>query len=300
MWQVTLAINTVKALLPFQDELRALKRRLSPYTGDAENCRLALRQGLDQVEALRRMGFPLEGAEVLDLGSGWNPVIPLLFRVAGARRVHLTDLERLLDRDTVLEAASIVVEASEEIARRIGVPPERTRAVLGAPAGDDLDALLASLGLTYTVPFDSATQMPPVDLVTSRTVLEHIPPAVLLKLFRDFRKGLRPGGAMSHVIDHSDHREHGDKSLSRIDFLRHSEALWKLFCVNPQDYTNRLRHADYTALMREAGYEIALEEREVDARSVEDARTLKLWGRFADLPPEEVATLTSHVVARPA
>lgn len=70
MWQIKLALNTAKALMPFQDELRGLKHRFSPYKGDAGNCDFALTQGLDQITNLQRLGFPLENAEVLDLGSG--------------------------------------------------------------------------------------------------------------------------------------------------------------------------------------------------------------------------------------
>lgn len=299
MWQIKLAISTAKALMPFQDEFRGLKRRFSPYRGDAGNCDFALTQGLDQIANLQRLGFPLENAEVLDLGSGWNPVIPLLFRVAGARIVHLTDLERLLDRGTIAQAAGIVMKRSEEIERRIGVPRERMAELLTLADGMDLGGCLSRLGLTYTVPFDSKHDMRPVDLIISRTVLEHIPPVTLLCLLREFRDYLRPGGAMYHVIDHSDHREHFDKSISRIEFLRCSDMFWKLLCINPQDYTNRLRHSEYVSLMRDAGYDIMVEEREIDPQARKDAETMKLWGRFSEMSPDEIATLTSHIVARP-
>ena len=59
-----------------------------------------------------------------------------------------------------------------------------------------------------------------MDIVISRVVLEHIPPAQLRCLHDDFARALRQGGIVSHVVDNSDHREHRDKRLSRIEFLR--------------------------------------------------------------------------------
>lgn len=220
--------------------------------------------------------------------------------MAGARIVHLTDLERLLDRDTVAQAISVVMKRSEEIGRRIGVPRERAAELLTMPDAMGQDGCLSRLGLTYTVPFDSKRDMKPVDLIISRTVLEHIPPAVLLSLLKKFLEYLCPGGVMYHIIDHSDHRERSDRSISRIEFLRYSDGFWKLLCINPQNYTNRLRHSEYVSLMRDAGYDIMVEEREIDPQALKDAETMKLWGRFSKMAPEEIATLTSHIVARPS
>jgi SAM-dependent methyltransferase len=297
MWQVDIAVHTVKVLLPFRAQLRALKRRVMPSAESTENHLLAFEQGLEQITALRGCGFKIEGSDVLDLGSGWNPIVPLLFLMAGARCVHLTDLDRLIDGAAMVETMGFLRDQQDEIVRRLDIDRHRAESVLSPVHGMGLDALLDRTQLTYTVPFDSAVQMPSVDLVMSRTVLEHIKPPALRRLLADFGKGLRPGGMMSHVIDHSDHREHRDKSLSRIDFLRYSDRVWRCLCVDPQDYTNRLRHTDYLEMIRKAGYDIIFERREVDACAVADAARLPLWGRFREMSPDVVGTLTSHIVA---
>lgn len=298
MWQIDVTVNTAKALLPFQGRLRALKRKLFPYEGDAATAELALHQGLEQIAVLRRCGFSFENRGVLDLGSGWFPIVPLLVRVAGSQPVHLSDLEHLLDRETLLASARFLYARSANIATALGVAAHQVETTL-APPELGFDDLMRWFGLTYRVPFDSST-MPQVDLVMSRAVLEHIQPPTIVKLFADFRDHLRDGGMMSHVIDHSDHREHRDKSLSRIDFLRYNESTWRLLTINSQDYTNRLRHTDYHELFLKAGYEILFEDREIDARAVEDAKRLPLAARFKKVPPEALGTITSHIVARPA
>lgn len=52
--------------------------------------------------------------------------------------------------------------------------------------------------------------------------------------------------------------------------------------------------------MSSANYDIIFEEREIGQQALKDAETMKLWGRFSKMVPEEVATLTSHILARPS
>ena len=50
-----------------------------------------------QIELLRSAGFPVSGRRILELGSGWHPILPMVYLVAGADQVILTDVEYLLD-----------------------------------------------------------------------------------------------------------------------------------------------------------------------------------------------------------
>ena len=295
MWEFDVAINTAKAALPFQATLRRMvrARRGYPITSNAP---LALSQGLQQIDDLRALRVEIAGRTVLDLGSGWHPIVPLLYRIAGARAVHLTDADRLMDAATLAATSDWLSRQVPEIAGRLGLPEE---AVIGrADAGTGpLDRMLARLGMTYHVPFASS-KMPAVDIVVSRVVLEHIEPTVLARLHRDFALGLRPGGIVAHIVDNSDHREHRDKRLSRIDFLRYQERAWRLFCLNPQDYCNRLRHSDHVRLLSDAGFELLLANGEVDSRALADALTLNLAEPWRDRPIEDLATTTSRLVGR--
>jgi hypothetical protein len=114
------------------------------------------------------------------------------------------------------------------------------------------------------------------------------------------RQLLRPGGVMSHGVDHSDHRANDDPNLSRIDFLRYSDSMWRLLCVDPLDYTNRLRQSAYVKLFEDTGYDLLLNEVGMDGGMEEDARRLPLWGRFRDMSMGDLAAAWSHYIARPA
>lgn len=296
-WQMNVVVNSAKALMPFQAQLRHLKRTVLPtrmgYVHD-----LALQGALEQVEAIQAAGVAVRDARVLEIGSGWYPVAPLVFRAAGARRVYLTDMHRLLHPRTLRAAMAFVGQRADKIAAALGVSAEAVRTSLDAPLDLDFAGLLDWLGFSYIAPFDIA-QGPEIDIAYSHTVLEHIPPEGLAGLFAGLKGKLAPGGVMSHGIDHTDHRANQDPTLSTIDFLRYSEGAWKLFCFNPQDYTNRLRHPDYLKLIGEAGFEILHEHRYFSPEADADARRLPLWGRFAQMDQEDLATTWSLLIARP-
>ncbi len=298
-WQLKLAKDTAKTLLPFQNRLRAFKRRLTPYRSNPANDALALAQGLDQIAMLRRAGHDPAGRDVLEIGTGWVPIVPTLYFLAGARSILLTDIERLLDAGTIRAALATVAAEAERVGDVLGLAPDTIRSRLAAVAGDEVPQLLAQLRMDYRVPFDGASlQANSLDLAVSRVVLEHIPPAALRRLLADLRWALRPAGAMAHVIDNSDHWEHGDKTISRVNFLRFGDRFWRLTGINPQNYQNRLRHYEYLALFRDCGFDVAAEHGEVDSRALAAVHRLPVIPRYRGVPAEQLAMLTSFIVAR--
>jgi len=283
-----LASMATRGLMPFQPALRRLKRRLRPYEDDPANSAWCIVDGLEQIAALRRAGVTLAGATVLEFGSGWLPQIPMLFHLAGAGRLILTDVERLMDARTTARAHERIAGRIDAIAAAFETPREA------------LLARLEGFSFDYRVPWDPATEpAASVDLVISRATFEHVPTEALRAFLAEFRRILRPGGATCHQIDNSDHWEHRDKSLSRVEFLRYEEDdwLWRLAQLNTQGFQNRLRHSDYQALFAEAGFRVVLAEGVPDPRCLEDLRRLPLAGRFHGRPAEDLAILSSLFVA---
>jgi SAM-dependent methyltransferase len=286
VWQVQLATGLVKAALPFRDDFRRMVRKVRPYRANRGNTYQALEQGLRQVRLLRDAGANLSGT-VLELGSGWLPVVPLLFYLAGAERLLLTDIQRLMDERTVEEAKRTLRESATKVADKLGLAEGEVRARLDRPFPHD-----------YFVPWNPRDLADgSVDVVISRTVLEHIPPDVLEGYMPEFARILRPGGMMCHVIDNSDHWEHHDKSISRLHFLRYEEGLlWRTLCV--RRYQNRLRHSDYMNLFERHGFVPLFVEAEPDARSMDAVKSLPLASPFRGRDAADLAILTSTVVLR--
>jgi hypothetical protein len=99
-------------------------------------------------------------------------------------------------------------------------------------------------------------------------------------------------------VDNSDHWQHGDRSISRVNFLRFSDSVFRWTYLNGLNYQNRLRHSEYVQMLRRAGFEILRDDKDVDSGSLEALKTLPLDDRFRRFTAEDLATLSSYLVAR--
>ena len=297
-WRILLAKNSLKAAVPFKNQARALRARLTgaPFPDYQTS---VIDGAYQQTGALRKVGFPLKGKRALEIGSGWHPILPLMYRLAGCDHVTMTDVHRQMQPANVRAAVAFLRARKISIMRDLPVSEEDFEKVLSVELKGSLDDMLSSLGLAYHMARDDWKGVKPVDIIFSHTTLEHIEPVALKKIFMDARHLLRADGVMCHGVDHTDHRANKDGKLSRIDFLRYSDKIWQMLCVDPQDYTNRLRHSDYVQLFAETRYEILHAETGENERMAIDAGTLPLWGRFAGMELSDLANAWTCFIARP-
>lgn len=286
MWQLQMVKRLVKSAVPFQDDVRRLKRRLVPYNDTVDNGSMALTVGLRQIRLLREAGADLTG-DVLELGTGWLPIVALLFHLAGARHLVLTDIRRLMDGSTVARAKTLVANQLPLISTEFATTVDALRTRLEEP-----------LSYSYFVPWHASRQPDcSLDVIVSRTVLEHIPPDVLEDYMSQFRRVLRPGGVMCHNVDNSDHWEHQDKSIGRLNFLRYEDGpLWRL--ASTSAYQNRLRHSDYVAMFDRTGWTTLVADGPPDEQCLRDLEKLPLAARFRDRDRRDLAVLSSNFVLR--
>jgi ubiquinone/menaquinone biosynthesis C-methylase UbiE len=299
-WQLRCLIDNCKGIVPFHNEVRALKRRIIPYKSCLPRNVYAIDEGMIQIKWLCETIGTLEGKVVLEIGSGWEPLIPLLFSLCRVRRVYLTDLTPLLDKGTVLGALDSFRSNKKRILEKLNIAPLDFEQMLCSQASSVGDFLEAHR-FTYLAPCDCrhlALKPSTLDIVTSRSVFEHIPPPVIDGILKETYRLLKPGGMMCHFIDNSDHWEHGDKRISRLNFLRFTDNAFRWTCLNSLHYQNRLRHNEYVEMLQKRGFEIVRARRNIDARSVEALATLHVAPRFRRFSAEELATVDSYLLAR--
>ena len=225
-------------------------------------------------------GTPPAEAVFYEFGVGWDLAIPLSYAKLGVGRQLLVDIR--------LSARVELVNDSLSALELDGVR--------------SLEELEERFGIQYLAPRDArATGLPDnsVDFVSSTDVCEHVPEDDLARIFRDCRRLLRPGGAFSCRIDLQDHYAYFDDSLSRYNFLRFSESVWRL--VNsPLHFQNRLRAPDYLRLVREAGFDLVVERPSgPDEAGLAELRRLPLAARFRNgYTPEELGVTVLSFVAR--
>jgi SAM-dependent methyltransferase len=298
-WQIKWARNAFFGVLPFTDALRRIKRRLRPYPTDIPEW--TLEEGVRLLGMLREAGCTIRGASILEIGSGWRPIIPLLFSLAGARRVVMVDTQRLLDEGTFSGVVSNLATRAPRLATQLETDENTVRSALAAPPRK-LDQLLSRFRMQYLAPCDlisTALSDGEFDVVVSRAVLEHVPPNILQPLLHRVFSLLRPGGLTCHAVDNSDHWSHADKRLSRVNFLRYSDRVFGfLNRFNPLDYQNRLRHPEYIELLRQSGLEVIISRSDPEPKAMVDLKALPVAARFQAFPVEDLARLDSYFVAR--
>ena len=300
-WQRKAIVDAGKSFLPFQTTLRQLKRRVSPYVSDSGNDRHLVGDAARQIQKILGLGFALNGADVVEIGTGWNPILPLMYAGCGAASVTTVDQERLLDTRLVRFALGLLERHEAAIHSFIGrtdifkLPRAST-----SGANDPLTTLLATFAITYRAPYSFGNlRSGSADMVVSRDVLEHVPEQTLGELFAHMHRILRPGGVLCHSIDMSDHWEHVDKSISRVNFLKYDGWLWDLAGTNPQNFQNRLRRFEYLALLERHGFEVLHADGVPDPAALAAVNDLALCRRYAGVPPAELAVLHTTIIARP-
>jgi SAM-dependent methyltransferase len=300
-WLAKAALQRGLGVLPEGERLNyVFQRRVlrSLPAGDA-----ALRQKFSR--ALQHLGayeehgpgLPPGEATFYEFGAGWDLAIPLAYGLLGVGRQVLVDIRPSARVELVNDSLAAFQRLRPELEEQAG----RDLRPAGPPI-ERLEELEERFGIRYLAPCDArATGLPEgsVEYVSSTDTCEHIPEDDLAGIFRECHRLLRPGGAFSCRIDLQDHYAYFDRSLSRYNFLRFSDRAWGV--VNsPLHYQSRLRSPEYLRLVREAGFQLALEKPSGPSEEgLEELKGLPLAPRFRGYPLEELGvTVLSFVAVR--
>ncbi len=257
----------------------------------------------DHLRYYRKYGsVPMQEATVLELGTGWYPIVPLLFFLSGFGRTVSIDIRKwtskerqlvgirkvldYLDRGSLTAYTDTIFPARVEILRRIaGNPDAYTETQINALIQLDTRIMDAT-----HLEFADDT----FDFICSNNTFEHIYEPVLREILKEFKRVLNPQGIMSHFVDLSDHFAHLDGSINIYNFLRFSELQWKLIDndIQPQ---NRLRWPDYLAIYDE----LSIPVRETDYRpgALDHLAEIELAERFQRYSPGDLAISHGYLVS---
>jgi hypothetical protein len=233
-------------------------------------------------------GRSLSSLRLVELGSGWFPVLPLLaVSEFGVPSVDTFDLNHHYSKARIAAAARAIQAA---------VPLLRSHAALNDAA--ESGRLPASI---YYHPRTRAETIRnlrngPADLAVSHAVLESIPGEDIKAIHRASRHWMTSQGVWVHLIGPSDERSYQDKRLHPVDFLRYSEAEWQRLSGNRYAYKNRLRVSEYPPIFRAAGWKVLKENFSVSKKALSALPKLPLHDDFKAFSPEELVAGRLHFV----
>ncbi len=258
-------------------------------TVNGENMLQRVKSNQSSYETLRKLlqerGISLEGKNIVEIGSGWAPVMPYFLLYFGkAKSVATFDLNRHFSKKNI-------TRLNEVFASNYGVK------VTADPSNP---YYLQSKIKYYPHTNLINANLPEADLIFSRFVLEHVKPEDIALMHQKFKKELKPGSTIVHLISPSDHRAYVDTNLSLQDFLQYSEAEWQKKQTK-FDYHNRLRLPQFLAIFKAAGMEIShveFDQHGPNSPAYKKFKTVQLHENFKVFNDEELIAGSINVVLK--
>lgn len=186
------------------------------------------------------LNIDLQGKTILEIGSGWLPIMPYFFiSRCHVKKVFTYDINEHYRKKAISHFNAVFSEMFDypivvSNKNKFNLPEE----------------------VTY-FPLQNVVKipLPKADIIFSRYVLSHVSPEDIIAMHKKFRNEFEKGTYIIHFISPSDLRQHGDKSISMQDFLKYSQKEWDAI-MTKFDYHNRWRLPHYIETFRALGFEI--------------------------------------------
>jgi hypothetical protein len=131
------------------------------------------------------------------------------------------------------------------------------------------------------LPHGERSETGSVDFFCSTSTLEHIPPDDILAILTVCRRVATRDARFSFIIDYHDHYASADPSITRVNFYRYTDSLWRLYNP-PNHFQNRLRHSDYEALFEKSGLRAEEVRAITPAIAIDKKRLSERFRRYSD------------------
>ena len=244
----------------------------------------------------------LKECTVLELGTGWYPIVPIALFLSDLKNIFTLDLSNWMSKESLKITCNKFIEWRQkgELKKFLPIINEEnwnTLKILAMDNQEGLSSMCQQLNLNNWIgdarntPFEANY----IDLICSNNTFEHIPKTVLNSILIEFKSVIHPNGVMSHFIDMSDHFAHFDQSINIYNFLRFSDQAWGWIdnSIQPQ---NRMRFKDYKEIYRKLM--IPITDEEIREGSVEALKEISLDSKFGNYKLEELAISHGYIISK--
>jgi hypothetical protein len=187
---------------------------------------------------LNKYNIHLNNQKVIEIGSGWLPIMPFLFKSKlKISKIISYDINSHYNNKNILLTSKYFEEVKFKFIKSLN---------LNLP---DFIDYYPKTNIINTTIEDG------VRLIFSRFVLEHVIPSDIRKMHQKFYEELNDDVKILHLISPSDHRAYSDKTISYYDFLKYTPKEWNKIQTK-FDYHNRLRLPEYLEIFKNIGFKI--------------------------------------------
>lgn len=293
------AIQQVLSRLPGGESLNYLLQRhvTRVYPRSEASFANKVRRATQHLQRLQRYApeVSLPEGTFLEIGAGWDLIIPLTYAACGVGQQQLIDHVRHFRPELVSKTLQRLEGFRPQLEKDLQLD---TRA-LGGPVRH-AEELAARLGIHLKAPCDArdtALAAGSVQFISSTSTMEHLYVEHIPRILEEWRRLLARGGVVSCHVDLKDHYWSADKRISCYHFLQYSESAWRQYNP-PIHHQNRLRAPQYLELFQQAGF--LIRESELDGPDAADLARLSkvpVHPDFQRFSPEDLGAKIVWIVA---
>ncbi len=252
------------------------------------------------LQVLREMfGVAARAQRLWCFDSGATPAAGFAIALTTDQPGLLTDrLDRLADRYRDA-ACRLLREKGPQLAALSDAGVDRLDQLLLISGRLPVATALRDMDITYAgthAVVDTDAWQGAVGCIFSAGTLEHYRPEQLDAEVSRMARALHPGGILSHVVDHRDHRWHADKRINPLQHLTLEEADYRARFDNPLEYHNRWLRSRYVALFTAHGFRVQCRDR-VCVTPELPPLIGALTPEFRTASAEDLHSLVTHFIA---
>lgn len=240
---------------------------------------------------------------VLELGTGWYPIIPISLFLCGYENIITVDSQNWLNKETLKISIDRFLKLNKKGTLKTFLPFIKEEKIhelsllSNSLNNTTLENSLKKLSIEYKIGDINHMniQEKSVNYICSNNTFEHIDKENLKNILLLFKKLITNKGIMSHFIDMSDHFAHYDKTITIYNFLKYSNSLWKTIdnSIQPQ---NRMRFIDFKQMYKEINIGIDIED--YRKGNIEEVKNIKLDSHFKQYSFEDLAISHTYLITK--
>jgi hypothetical protein len=251
-WQLKAITQKFVSLLPYSREVNYLLHRYVTVGADLPEAFVLdkLHHASQHLKSQQQFGkVKLSEATVLEIGTGWYPVVPMALMLMGAKRIFTADIHPLYSANSINQSIHALLRLADQNKLEALLPGFhrdkllRLQQALHAQSAASKMQILHLCPVCFIKPFQSLNKGP-FDLIVSNNTLQFVEPTQIANLLDSLQRAMALRAVISLAIDYTDEFSHADSRIGPFHFLRFSKAQWR-FWSNSLNAPNRLRHIDY-------------------------------------------------------
>ncbi len=304
-WKLKAVVQKGISFLPYKEKANYFfqKHITKGVVLNDEHFENKIQHSLDHIKYFNKYGETGSDKKIIELGSGWYPIIPIMMYLTNTGKVTSVDIQSWMTKETQLTTIRKFIEWREK--GRLNtflsdIDEEKWKILVYIDNNPDIyskDIINKTIGLELLLQDARELSLADhsIDLICSNNTYEHIYADILIGIIKEFSRIIKPKGVMSHFIDLSDHFAHYDKNINIYNFLKYNKKSWDIIdnSIQPQ---NRLRFKDYREMYNELS--IPITEESIRPGDIDAVKSLKINTEFDNYTTEDLAVSHGYIISK--